>query len=61
MNHEWNGNTLLFVKENIRTNNILGILGNENDIDVNFKACSCLLSNPQWEAFPAKASLISFH
>ena len=27
----------------------------------NFKACSCLLSNPQWEAFPAKASLISFH
>ena len=32
MNHEWNGNTFLFVKENIRTNYILGIC-NENDID----------------------------
>ena len=32
MNHEWNGNTFLFVKENIRTNDILGIC-NENDID----------------------------
>ena len=32
MNHEWIGNTLLFVKENICTNNILDTC-NEKDID----------------------------